>query len=156
MIAGHFKIPEVCIYFNHRLLRGNRATKFDASGTSFARRFIRPRPNAPGFEAFVSNKYPALVEVGAEFEPNWDAIRAPPHRLKGFSIRTELSPHVVVLKLSPGMPAVLVRNVLAPPLEGIFAAAQYCEYLRSVIRLHHGNVREWQRAHECRVPRCAA
>lgn len=34
MIAGHFKIPEVCIYFNHKLFRGNRTTKFDASGPS--------------------------------------------------------------------------------------------------------------------------
>ena len=26
-IAGHYNIPEVCIYFNFKLLRGNRSTK---------------------------------------------------------------------------------------------------------------------------------
>lgn len=29
MIAGGFDIPEVTIYFNHKLLRGNRSTKLD-------------------------------------------------------------------------------------------------------------------------------
>lgn len=30
MIAGHYLIPEVCLYFNHKLFRGNRSTKVDA------------------------------------------------------------------------------------------------------------------------------
>lgn len=32
LIAGHFRIPEVCIYFNHKLMRGNRTTKFNTEG----------------------------------------------------------------------------------------------------------------------------
>ena len=31
IIAGHFMIPEVCLFFNHELLRGNRSTKVSAS-----------------------------------------------------------------------------------------------------------------------------
>ena len=30
MIAGHFVIPEVCVYFGHKLFRGNRCTKVRA------------------------------------------------------------------------------------------------------------------------------
>lgn len=32
MVAGNYDIPEVCVYFNNRLLRGNRTRKVDASG----------------------------------------------------------------------------------------------------------------------------
>ncbi len=42
IIAGHFMIPEVCLFFNHRLLRGNRSTKVSAS--AFA---AFSSPNAP-------------------------------------------------------------------------------------------------------------
>jgi lysophospholipase len=30
IIAGHFCIPEVCIFFRDRLLRGNRSKKIDS------------------------------------------------------------------------------------------------------------------------------
>ena len=31
IIAGHFMIPEVCLFFNYKLFRGNRSTKVSAS-----------------------------------------------------------------------------------------------------------------------------
>ena len=31
IIAGHFMIPEVCLFFNNKLFRGNRVTKVSAS-----------------------------------------------------------------------------------------------------------------------------
>jgi len=48
-IAGHFEIPEVCIFFNNKLMRGNRTRKWDAVG----------------FEAFISPNFPDLVKVGS-------------------------------------------------------------------------------------------
>ena len=42
IIAGHFMIPEVCLFFNYRLLRGNRSTKISASDFS-----AFDSPNAP-------------------------------------------------------------------------------------------------------------
>lgn len=42
IIAGHFMIPEVCLFFNHELLRGNRSTK--ASASDFA---AFTSPNVP-------------------------------------------------------------------------------------------------------------
>ena len=47
-IAGHFKIPEVCIYFGSKLMRGNRSTKW----------------NAMDFNAFDSPNMSSLVEMG--------------------------------------------------------------------------------------------
>uniref|UniRef100_A0A6B2L3P4 asparaginase n=1 Tax=Arcella intermedia TaxID=1963864 RepID=A0A6B2L3P4_9EUKA len=102
VIAGHFKIPEVCIYFNHSLMRGNRSTKYDCEG----------------FKAFVSHKYPLLVDVGINFTVNWQVVRAPPHRTKRITLHTEMSPNIIVLKLYPGMTPKLISNILAPPVEG--------------------------------------
>lgn len=34
IIAGHFMIPEVCLFFNYKLFRGNRTTKVSASDFS--------------------------------------------------------------------------------------------------------------------------
>ncbi len=47
-IATHFVIPEVGLYFNHRLLRGNRTSKIDATD----------------FNAFDSPNFRPLVTVG--------------------------------------------------------------------------------------------
>ena len=33
-IAGHFDIPEVCVFFNNKLFRGNRMIKTDSFGFS--------------------------------------------------------------------------------------------------------------------------
>jgi lysophospholipase len=47
-IAGHFVIPEVTLYFNNRLFRGNRCSKLSAMD----------------FDAFDSPNLPPLVNVG--------------------------------------------------------------------------------------------
>ena len=46
-IAGHFIIPEVSLYFNNKLFRGNRSSKV----------------NAVDFDAIASPNLPPLVEV---------------------------------------------------------------------------------------------
>lgn len=50
-LATH-PIPEVCIFFNNKLFRGNRTKKIDIWG----------------FEAFDSPNYPPLAEVGVEIK----------------------------------------------------------------------------------------
>eukprot|EP01125_Pyxidicula_operculata_P014464 TRINITY_DN4816_c0_g1_i2.p1 TRINITY_DN4816_c0_g1~~TRINITY_DN4816_c0_g1_i2.p1 ORF type:complete len:483 (-),score=102.82 TRINITY_DN4816_c0_g1_i2:129-1577(-) len=102
MVAGHFQIPEVCLYFNHKLFRGNRTTKFSSDG----------------FDAFASMNYPPLVEVGINFSVYWNRVRPAPNKMKGFRVRTEMSQNIAVLKLYPGMTTTLLKNILAPPLEG--------------------------------------
>ncbi len=49
-IASDSKISEVCVYFNHKLFRGNRCKKMDANS----------------FAAFDSPNFPALGRVGAD------------------------------------------------------------------------------------------
>lgn len=100
-IAGQFEIPEVCLYFAHKLLRGNRAQKQDASG----------------FDAFWSGNFPPLVEVGIDIVAAWDRIRRPgdgPLR-----VQTAMNPNVAALRLFPGITADTLSNFLRPPLEGV-------------------------------------
>lgn len=101
-IAGHFQIPEVCLYFNHRLMRGNRCLKVDASG----------------FNAFQSPNYPSLVKSGAEMKVQWNHIREMPPSDKKFSVQKTMNPNVGVLKLFPGITQATIQNFLKPPLQG--------------------------------------
>jgi L-asparaginase len=107
LIAANYAIPEVCLYFGGRLLRGCRAVKVSADG----------------FAAFASPNVPALGNVGIEIEINWDLVRRPRGRQR---LRVhEFQPGVVVsaLRLFPGISPDLVRNVLRPPLQGLVLEA---------------------------------
>lgn len=101
-IAGHFEIPEVCIYFDNKLYRGNRSRKVSALG----------------FDAFNSHNIGPLVKVGTEMKVNWNTIRRPPRQDERTLFHKFLSPNVGVLKLFPGVSDNTVRNFLLPPLQG--------------------------------------
>ena len=82
---GQSLIPEVCIYFEDQLYRGNRTYKF----------------NSENFDAFVSRNYPILAEAGVR-------IRIFEERLliqsnKDFIVHKTMNPNVAVLKLFPGI-----------------------------------------------------
>jgi len=100
-IAGHYEIPEVCLYFDHRLMRGNRTQKTDASGLA----------------AFASGNAPPLVEVGIEIKVEWDRILAPPTR--PFRVNPITHQAVAALRIFPGISAEMITNVLRPPTEGL-------------------------------------
>lgn len=61
IIAGHFLIPEVCLFFNHRLMRGNRCVKFASNE----------------FAAFDSFNLAPLANVGTDIRVNWSAVLRP-------------------------------------------------------------------------------
>ncbi len=100
VIAGHYRIPEVTIFFHHKLLRGNRATKIDAVG----------------LDSFASPNHPLLAEVGVDVDVRWDLVRAPGETLR---VHGSLSPHVAALRLYPGITRVVLENFLRPPLAGL-------------------------------------
>ncbi|MCB9175539.1 MAG: asparaginase [Caldilineae bacterium] len=102
-LAAEHPIPEVCIYFDGRLLRGCRASKVDASS----------------FEAFDSPNYPPLGRVGVTVEVYWDRILAPPPLGSRLTLQSVATPMVGTLRLFPGITAEWVRNSLRPPLQGL-------------------------------------
>ena len=106
LIASQHELPEVCLYFGGKLLRGCRAVKVSADG----------------FAAFDSPNFPPLGTVGIDIEINWPFVRRPPGgaRLRVQELR---SPVVSALRLFPGISPELVRNVLRPPLQGLVLEA---------------------------------
>ncbi|HYM61934.1 MAG TPA: asparaginase [Thermoanaerobaculia bacterium] len=105
LIASSFHIPEVCLYFGGRLLRGCRAVKVSADG----------------FAAFASPNYPLLGTAGIDIEIRWDVVRK--HRGKPLRVQELTAPVVSALRLFPGISPELVRNVLRPPLQGLVLEA---------------------------------
>jgi len=103
LIAANFAIPEVCLCFGSKLLRGNRAIKVDANG----------------FDAFDSPNFPALGRVGIKIKINWDLILPPAKTPQPVVVRPMRESRVAVLRLFPGISADIVRNVLQPPIKGL-------------------------------------
>lgn len=88
-------VPEVCIYFDNELTRGNRTTKFSAEH----------------FDAFNSPNYPPLVDAGLHLKYNYNLIRySDPAR--EFKVHKEFSPDVAVMKLFPGISRNFVKAVI--------------------------------------------
>lgn len=100
---GRPMVPEVCIYFSGRLLRGNRSTK----------------ESADGFNAFNSFNYPHLCEAGVEFQFNPHYILKPDYS-KPMIPHMAMDPNVVVFSLFPGIQENVVHHMFeAPELRGI-------------------------------------
>ncbi len=90
-------VPEVALYFQNRLFRGNRTTKFSAEALN----------------AFASFNYSPLADVGVNIQYNTPAI-APyaPDFSDEFRISESLSNDVVVIKLFPGIRPEILRAML--------------------------------------------
>uniref|UniRef100_A0A8C5Q7L4 asparaginase n=1 Tax=Leptobrachium leishanense TaxID=445787 RepID=A0A8C5Q7L4_9ANUR len=102
LIAGQFVIPEVCLYFHHKLYRGNRVTKVDAGS----------------FNAFSSPNLPPLANAEVDITINWDTVwRA--NNIKKFLVQTVMNRNVGLLRIFPGITAATVKAFLQPPMEGI-------------------------------------
>jgi L-asparaginase len=92
-INGRPVVPEVAIYFNSYLLRGNRAKKKESSQ----------------FNAFRSENYPYLAEVGVTIDYNFPFIR--PYRTDlPLQLHQSINNNVMILKLFPGIQQSFIRN----------------------------------------------
>ncbi len=106
-IAGEYDgdhpiVPEVALYFEYRLMRGNRTRKY----------------NTEHFDAFFSPNYPNLAEAGVNIKYNRPYIANP-----GSGLRTSLvqpDNNVAILKIFPGINQYVVNAILnAPNLKGV-------------------------------------
>jgi L-asparaginase len=84
---GHPMVPEVCIYFESQLYRGNRTTKYTAEN----------------FRAFRSANYPVLAEAGIHLKFNTSCIRYPKNWNQPLKPVYDLDPSVLIIKVIPGM-----------------------------------------------------
>lgn len=100
---GSPMVPEVCVFFNEKLMRGNRTTKV----------------NSESFGAFGSNNYPLLATAGTE-------IQFFPGNIKPYTPGLKLKPHheynsnIIIFSLFPGIQQEVVEKVLgASELKGV-------------------------------------
>lgn len=96
---GNAMVPEVCIFFDSMLIRGNRATKM----------------NAENFDAFQSPNYPPLAEAGINIRYSQRMIDYPAEHGRPLVVHPELDTRVSILKVHPGITPQVVRNILLGP-----------------------------------------
>ena len=123
-IAGQYPIPEVCIYFNNKLFRGNRSKKVDAAN----------------FAAFSSPNFPILGKVGTDVSIRYELLRTAPrenvelHKMNPVIINT--------LRIFPGVSPEMMRHFLESPLQaliletyGVGTAPEHPEFIDVLQRL---------------------
>jgi len=89
-------VPEVCIYFEFKLLRGNRTTK----------------QNAEDFNAFSSPNYPFLGESGVHLRFHHNNILKPEEG-RVLTLHTSLNTNIAILKIFPGITLPVIESVLS-------------------------------------------
>lgn len=91
---GKARVPEVCIYFDYCLFRGNRTKKF----------------NTESFEAFRSINYPLLAEAGINIRYHHKFIAK--SNGEPLKLYTQLNTDIAVLKMFPGITEATVSAIL--------------------------------------------
>jgi L-asparaginase len=91
---GRPVVPEVCIYFDYELLRGNRSKKVESMQ----------------FDAFDSGNYPPLAKAGVKIDYNFSVIR--PYQQQALTLRSKIDSNISILKLFPGIPTSAVEAIL--------------------------------------------
>lgn len=101
---GKAIVPEVTVYMDGELYRGNRATK----------------RNAEHFSAFNSYNYPALARAGVHITYNRPLIQPMGNTARGLHVYERFDTRVAILKLFPGITEQVVAAVLhTPDLRGV-------------------------------------
>ena len=94
---GKAVVPEVAIYFEYDLYRGNRATK----------------SNAEDFEAFTSPNYDVLAQAGVSLKFNKNAIYKAND--KDLKINKFLNNNIATIKMFPGITEQYLFSVINTP-----------------------------------------
>jgi L-asparaginase len=93
---GMALVPEVCIYFDNELTRGNRTTKFSADH----------------FDAFNSPNFAPLAEAGLHLKYNTGNINYP-QKGKKLKVHKKFDNNVAILKLFPGINRNLLKSIMS-------------------------------------------
>lgn len=103
-LNGHPRVPEVCIFFQNRLMRGNRTSKVSADQ----------------FNAFESYNHVPLAYAGIDIKYNDSVIRYPDSWDMPLEVKDNMETGVAILKIFPGITPDLLQAVLnIPTLRGL-------------------------------------
>lgn len=101
-IAANYPIPEVTLFFNNKLFRGNRARKVDADG----------------FDAFDSPNFPHLLSAGINIEVN-QRVKTFKHEIKDLQVSPIVSQPVGMMSLYPGISGSVLTNIIQQPVNAL-------------------------------------
>ena len=100
-LSANYPIKEVCIYFNQKLLRGNRSQKISSDQ----------------FHAFDSPNFPHLATIGIEIELNKRLLLKETD--KKFHKQT-INPHFIAnFRIFPGFATEVLEYILKQPVRGL-------------------------------------
>lgn len=100
-IAAEHPLAEVCLFFEDKLLRGNRSTK----------------ARADGFDAFDSPNLPPLAQAGIEIRRS--AVQALQPDTGVFSVQSITPQPIAVVTLYPGISYEVIANALQAPVKAL-------------------------------------
>lgn len=95
---GKAIVPEVCIYFDYELLRGNRSKKVESMQ----------------FDAFDSGNYPPLAKAGVKIDYNHSFIRKA-GSTSALKVHSLFDFNISIIKLFPGISQATVESILKTP-----------------------------------------
>ena len=100
--SGEPMVPEVCVFFRDKLLRGNRTTK----------------SSADQFDAFHSYNYPSLAISAVDIHYNRQNIC--PYKPQKLIVHRNMDARMLVLSVFPGIQRAVVESMLnTPKLRGV-------------------------------------
>lgn len=100
-IAANYPINEVTLFFNNKLIRGNRSTK----------------SHADGFDAFSSPNLPPLLEAGIHININGVELNKQPEG--EFKVNNITPQPIGVVTMYPGISAEVIKNTLRQPVNAM-------------------------------------
>lgn len=102
IIAACFDVPEVCVYFSHKLLRGNRTAKVSSNL----------------LDAFNSPNVHPLANVGINITMHHNFLFHS-NGTQEFVVNKNLNSNVVVLSLFPTITGAMIRSFIGQDVEGV-------------------------------------
>ncbi|VDK38011.1 unnamed protein product [Taenia asiatica] len=104
LIAGGGQVvPEVAVFFDNKLLRGNRVVKRSATD----------------LDAFTSPNYPPLAEMSVDINFHLSNILHYPGENNDLTVIDSLCRNVVALRVFPSITTETVKAFFKPPIEGV-------------------------------------
>ncbi|EGQ8388599.1 asparaginase [Vibrio cholerae] len=101
-IAANYPINEVTLFFNNRLMRGNRSRK----------------SHADGFSAFSSPNLPPLLEAGINIELSTN-VKVDEKPSGAFKVNPITPQPIGVITMYPGISHEVIRNTLLQPVNAM-------------------------------------
>ncbi|KRX37145.1 L-asparaginase [Trichinella murrelli] len=102
LTGSQIPVCEVTIYFNSKLFRGNRTTKYDNNS----------------LDAFCSPNVPPLATMDIRVNVHWEAVFRSTE-MKKMTVQVEMNPNIALLRIFPSISCDCIRAFFAPPMEGI-------------------------------------